>query len=106
VKQVFVAQHSAEAHLVRSLLEAQGIEAEVRGEWLLGNAMEPSSFLPTVWVLNDGDFLRARALAEAYERRETPGPATGSPWRCSECGETLESQFTTCWQCGFERRRD
>ena len=34
MKQVFVAQHHAEAHFVKGLLEADGIRAEVQGESL------------------------------------------------------------------------
>jgi hypothetical protein len=36
VKQVFVAQHPTEAHVIKGLLEAEGIRAEVRGESLFG----------------------------------------------------------------------
>ena len=36
MKQVFVAQHPAEAHFVKGLLEADGIRAEVQGESLFG----------------------------------------------------------------------
>jgi len=26
-----------------------------------------------------------------------------SSWYCDDCGEWLEPQFTTCWQCGAAR---
>jgi hypothetical protein len=104
VKQVFTAQHSAEAHLVRTLLEAAGIEADVQGEWLLGNRLEPSSFLPTVWVLDDGEAERAQTIVRQYERREPPTGSTGPQWSCPKCGELIEHQFTACWQCGAEQR--
>lgn len=28
---------------------------------------------------------------------------TGSPWKCPECGEEVDGQFTNCWQCGTNR---
>jgi hypothetical protein len=56
MKQVFVARNPTEAYLVKGMLEARGIPAEVRGEALWGTRGEipltPDS-LPTVWVLDD-----------------------------------------------------
>ena len=26
----------------------------------------------------------------------------GEPWQCKKCGEEIESQFTSCWSCGYE----
>lgn len=103
MKHVYTAQHSAEAHLVRTLLEAADIEAEVQGEWLLGNPLEPPSFLPTVWVLDDRSAARARVVIEQYERREPLAEARGLQWTCPRCSELIEPQFTACWQCGAER---
>ena len=49
---VFVARNPTEAHLVRGMLEAAGIEAEVRGESLWGTRGETpldDDTLPSVW---------------------------------------------------------
>ena len=27
----------------------------------------------------------------------------GERWRCAQCGESLEGQFTECWNCGASR---
>jgi DNA-directed RNA polymerase subunit RPC12/RpoP len=24
-------------------------------------------------------------------------------WKCSDCGKTIERQFTECWNCGGSR---
>ena len=69
MKQVFVAQNPAEAHLVRGLLETRGIHAEVRGEELWGTRGETpltSDTLPTVWVLNDLQVPEAMSALEEY----------------------------------------
>lgn len=34
----------------------------------------------------------------------TPPPAQSPPsWTCRRCGQTIEPQFTACWNCGTER---
>jgi hypothetical protein len=69
MKQVFVAQNPAEAHLVRGLLETRGIQAEVRGEELWGTRGEtPLTFdtLPTVWVVDDLQVPEAMSALEEY----------------------------------------
>jgi predicted amidophosphoribosyltransferase len=47
-----------------------------------------------------------------YDLTGAPGPACpecGRPfrsvqsWLCPGCGETIEGQFSDCWQCGAER---
>ena len=61
MKQVFVAQHPTEAHLVQGILEANGIAAEVHGESLFGargEAPPTPDTLPTVWVLDDGQAVK------------------------------------------------
>jgi hypothetical protein len=104
VKQVFVAQHPTEAHLVQGVLEANGIAAEVHGESLFGargEAPVTSDTLPSVWVLDDSQASSARAVLAAYESREDPG--AGVSWGCPGCGEQIEPQFTGCWRCGADR---
>jgi hypothetical protein len=103
VKQVFVAQHPVEAHFVKGLLQAQDIEAEVRGEALFsvrGEAPVTRETLPSVWILDDSELERALAVIAGYEHGEGPAETGGQAWRCPKCGEQLEPQFTTCWKCG------
>lgn len=103
MKQVFVAQHPAEAHLVKGALENQGIDAEVRDGLfgVRGEAPMTPDTLPSVWVLNDGDAGRAlQLLRESRAGSDGPG---GEPWACPSCGETVEPQFAACWQCGTGR---
>jgi hypothetical protein len=102
MKPIHTARHPAEAHLLRGMLESQGIRAEVRGDQLYG-AFGELPVLPTVWIHDDAlaqeadrliiDFLRgAAARLHGHER-----------WICGRCGEVLEGQFTDCWQCGAPR---
>jgi hypothetical protein len=102
VTQVFVAQHPTEAHLVRGLLEAEGIQADVRGESLFGargEAPVTPDTLPTVWVLDDNDVAKATQILAGYGQRKSPGTPQ-STWQCPDCGEQVEAQFGECWKCG------
>ena len=106
MKQVFVAQHPTEAHLVQGLLEANGIVAEVHGESLFsarGEAPATPDTLPSVWVLDDGQASSAEVFLAQYGSREDPGTTNGATWACPACGERIEFQFTECWHCGASR---
>jgi hypothetical protein len=97
---VFVAVHPTEAHLVAALLRSQGIEAEVRGEALFavrGEVPVSPSTLPTVWVRHE----QAAEALELVNERAVPLDAD-RPWTCSRCGQTVDPQFSACWNCGAD----
>ena len=98
MKRVFSSFNAVLAHHTRNLLEAEGIETEVRNQ-MLSSAMgelPPAECQAEVWVANDAD--EARAL-EALHR---PAPV-GPDWTCEDCGERSAPQFTQCWKCGALR---
>lgn len=86
-------------HCVNLLLSA-GIRAEVRNAFLAG-AVGEIPFIeagPQVWIDERQDPESARAiLAEARQADTRP------PWQCANCGEMIEGQFTSCWNCGEVR---
>lgn len=88
-------------HLKR-VLEANHIACMIRNEFLLGGAGElpPIECWPELWVVEDSQQQKARALVESVLAM---GTESGEDWRCSDCGEPLEGQFTACWACGAER---
>ena len=92
--------------MVVDLLQAEGIAAVVQGEHIFAvRGALPVSY-PTVWVLDEADFGRARALVLEYEQSVTPDgeDLAAEPWTCPQCGERIEGQFGLCWQCGAERQ--
>jgi hypothetical protein len=107
MKQVYMAGNPIEAHIVVDLLGDAGIEAMVRGEHIYAVRGALPIEYPTVWVLHDDDYDRARELALAYERDQTTAEddeATfGEPWTCPQCGEQVEGRFDQCWNCDTER---
>jgi hypothetical protein len=102
VKRVFVARHPTEAHLMKDLLETEGIASEIQGEGLFGARGEAPltpDTLPSVWVVNDADEDRAREFVSKYERQDKATPSLVATWTCPACGETVERQFSQCWNC-------
>jgi Putative prokaryotic signal transducing protein len=102
VRRVHSARTVAAAHIVKAILDSEGISSEVRGEHLagaLGEAPLDVDTLPSVWV-SDSDAVRADELVR--EALSGQGPVSEG-WTCPNCGEELEGQFTECWQCGASR---
>ena len=103
MKQIHVARHAPEAHLVRGFLEANGIAAVVRGEFLTSGWGELPVDVCGVWIAEDTDYERALALLRSFLRGDAAREHRGRYWRCPQCGEHLEGQFTDCWSCGATR---
>ena len=106
MKQVYVARNPADAHLLKGILEGENIQAVVRGEFLWGARGEvpiTPETCPSVWVIDDADYERAVELIEGFRSEETMGDLGKKEWKCNQCGESNEGQFTECWQCGTPR---
>jgi hypothetical protein len=97
VRRVYSSYNLAAVHHARNVLDAAGIRAVVKNQYLSSGMgdLPPAECQPELWVLDDADVARAEALLFASE---PSGPA----WQCA-CGETLAGQFTQCWNCGAYR---
>ena len=108
MKQVYIADDPTEAHLVKGILEQYGISCEIRGEALWGARGQlplTSETLPSIWIADDGKFDEAQELIEQFKNK-TLAVKDGTSWKCPECGEEVEGQFTDCWKCGAGRPSD
>lgn len=87
------------------MLEAAGIACFVRNEGLT-SVLGEIPFVecwPELWVVRNGEALRARGLIEAARgAATTPGP----DWVCERCGERVEGQFDACWHCAAPEGED
>lgn len=107
---IYIAANGIDAHLLRALLEQEGIPAVVRGDDavpLQGGTLFTMEVRPSVWVFDDERCDRARALADDYGRRaKSTAPVSGAEagWAC-RCGEVVEGQFSECWNCGRARTK-
>jgi hypothetical protein len=102
LKLVYTARHPTEAHLIRGMLEAEGIRAEVKGDQLYG-AFGELPVLPTVWVFDDRLAAEADRVIIEFLRGTAARRYAHQRWTCARCGELLEGQFTDCWKCGSPR---
>lgn len=90
-----------EVHHLKNLLEAEGIRCRITNELLsrLAGEIPFTECAPQLWLLHEGDLDRARQVVRDFGRAAAAAP----PWQCPACGESLEGQFSTCWQCGALR---
>ena len=113
LKKVYEAKNAADAHLLRGLLESEGIPAIVRGVGIVP-FIEVGLFRmgsrPTVWVLDDARVSRALEVVHGYRTdpeqaaaAAADGTAPAAVWMCPSCGERMEQQFSDCWSCGDPR---
>jgi hypothetical protein len=103
---VYIANHPAEAHLVKGVLESHGIACQVQGEFLYGARGElpiTPETAPSVWIMNHTQFEAARSIIAAYEKSLTQDTSDGETWICKACGEESEGQFSECWNCSTPR---
>jgi hypothetical protein len=97
MQRLYSAANLPEAHLVRGLLMAAGIEARVLNEYASGALGELpfAEVAPSVWIEEERDLLRARQIITSYERAMVVPGVT----RCGTCGEENPRDFAVCWQC-------
>lgn len=98
---VWRAYNVVEATHFRNVLESAGIRAFLRNENLIRLAGEVpfDQTWPEVWIVDDAQATEALTLLQEVRRPRHLQPA----WICPQCGEWLEGQFTSCWNCGRDR---
>jgi hypothetical protein len=95
--------HSAKDPLMighlKNVLATFGIKCVTRNSDLISAAGElpPVECWPELWVVDDEKFGRARAI---LKKTLAPLQSVKKPWHCDGCGETIEGQFSECWNCG------
>ncbi len=87
---------------LRQLLEGQSIRCIAKNEFLQGGAGElpPTECWPELWIVENFQYDKAKELVEGFL---SSSARISNEWRCPECGEGLEGQFTACWHCGADR---
>jgi hypothetical protein len=111
MQHIYTARDEMDANFVQGLLRQEGIEAVIQGQALgevWANLPLSNESLPTVWV-EERDVERARPVIEAYRQTDRANADDAvadrarSTWKCPNCGEQVEVQFTQCWHCGHNR---
>lgn len=98
MRKIYSAASLAEAYLLRDLLAQAGIESFIFNEHAAGAAGElPLTEVgPQIWIVEESDVPRARALLDRRERSHVTKEARP----CARCGELSPGTFEICWSCG------
>ncbi len=103
MKQVYTSASIIDAQIVHDHLQAAGFEVTITGQVLAGAVGElPANVSPIVQVIDNGQYLPARALVEELTQ-DLLNSIEGENWQCPRCKETLEANFGQCWNCGYEK---
>jgi hypothetical protein len=94
---IYVARQRYDAYLVADRLNQAGIRAHVFNEHAssIAGDLPPDVVQPQVWLADDDDAPRARALLQRIE-----SDARRAPLYCRHCGEQSPGSFEVCWNCG------
>ncbi len=104
MKRVYIASDLVGAQMRKDYLMSFGIDAFVQGDLLIGAIGEiAADSYPSVWILNDDDFGRAKERIKNFETQQPDDQVYSNVWKCIECDELIDAQFTQCWQCGSDR---
>ncbi|MHB8454917.1 MAG: putative signal transducing protein [Acidiferrobacterales bacterium] len=98
MQKLYTAANLQEAHLIRGMLSAAGIETRIFNEHLQGGLGDIpfTEVYPEVWLDEEADMTLAQRILADYER---PMAVRGSR-RCSSCSEENPGSFEICWSCG------
>jgi hypothetical protein len=104
MQRLYTARDRIEAQLVADHLDRHLLRVTVLGDYLAGAVGElPADLAPSVWLIDDADLDRARALLDAFLSERARPPGDSGPWVCAACGERVEDDFDLCWNCGHPR---
>ncbi len=105
MRKLYEAADRIEAQMLKDYLQEQEIPSVLLGDALSGAAGElPANIFPTLWLVKDEQYQRARWLIEEY--KASAKTSRGSPWRCPVCGEDVDPGFDLCWNCATPRVRE
>ena len=101
MKRIYSSDNIVMAGHIKNLLNSEGIDCQLRNDSLSGALGEIPTLecWPEVWISND--YAEEKALKIINDvTRETASDV--EDWTCN-CGEIIEGQFLSCWNCGEEK---
>lgn len=102
MKRIYSAKDPLMIGHLKNVMATFGIHCVARNLDLISGAGElpPIECWPELWVVDDAKVAKARGI---LKRTLAPLASVKKPWICRGCGETLEGQFSECWNCGYDR---
>lgn len=102
MKLLYTSRTHGDLERIRDALQSAEIQCMIRGELLSGLAGEIplGDSVPELWLIDDAQLDEARRILSSL-LSEPASP--GDPWKCTQCGESIEAQFDSCWKCGSKK---
>jgi hypothetical protein len=102
MKRVFSAKDPLMIGHLRNVLASFGIRCVSRNVDLSTGAGElpPIECWPELWVVDDEKAPKAKSI---LKKTLAPLRSVQKSWLCQGCNETIEGQFSECWNCGRDR---
>jgi hypothetical protein len=101
MRHVYSHQDHARVGFYKSILDDAGIATFMKNDVSSNSTDIPSLIIaPTLCVVNDEDYERAREILNAAA---FPATEAAVDWKCVHCGEEVPGNFDTCWNCGAGR---
>jgi hypothetical protein len=96
MKRVQQAPNLALATLWADMLSGVGVATTVQRAYASGivGELPPDQGLPEIWVQDDAQLDRAKALLREWQQ------LPHHHWACRGCGEIVDGPFEQCWNCG------
>ena len=90
----------------QSILESNDIATFLKNQFGTSGVGELPfvEVVPQLFVLNEADAPRARALIEAVD--EGSDTESLQAWDCPDCGTHQEAAFTQCWKCSASKPQE
>lgn len=107
--QIFTSADSVQVHRVCDLLNDNDIRAIILGETLehAAGGLPIQDIYPAVWINPEDEDDALRIIEGHFREMGLAAPLSPeecrSPWICPQCGQTLEGQFSACWNCQTPR---
>ena len=105
MKRIHTCDNIVIAGQIQSLLENRDIECFIKNAALAGGIGElpPIECWPEIWIKQDEDESDAKQIIQTFFKQQTEfSNEELKNWQC-HCGETIEGQFSQCWNCGAIR---
>ena len=64
--------------------------------------LPPIDCWPELWVVHDEELAEAKAI---LKKTLAPLESVKKSWRCRDCSEIIEGQFSECWKCWRSREQ-
>lgn len=103
MKIVYTSQDILMVGHIKNLLENENVKCIIKNDLSrIGmGELPPNECWPELWISDDSEFKLAKTIEEQALSSQAP---TGFLWKCPECGEEIEPQFSECWNCGKSRK--